>query len=96
MVIELLGELDLFVTANPYVESLLRKDYPIVHPLELIPVEKQMQVDGSRVRRAMARGEDWESLVPARVAEYLKSNKLDERFRREFGLQTLALETILQ
>ena len=95
MVKDLFGALDLFVTANPYVTSLLQEDYRIMHPVELIRLEEQVPVDGSRVRRAMARGEAWESLVPPVIAEYLKSKQLDVRFRSEFGLQTLALETII-
>jgi nicotinamide-nucleotide adenylyltransferase len=44
------------------------------------------------VRRAMARGEDWRTLVPTAVARWLDERRLVERFRREFGLATLALE----
>jgi nicotinamide-nucleotide adenylyltransferase len=96
MVMGLFGKLDLFVTENPYVASLLKNDYRLARPVELIPPGKRVAVDGSRVRRAMARGEDWESLVPTVVADYIKSNQLDVRFRREFGLQTLALDVIIQ
>jgi len=38
----------------------------------------------------MAQNYDWESLVPAPVAHYIKEHHLDERFRKEFGLETLA------
>lgn len=93
---ELFGALDLFVTENPYVANLLKDDYRIARPIELIPSEEQVPADGSRVRRMMARGEAWESLVPPVVAEYIKSNRLDVRFRAEFGLETLAMETIIQ
>jgi nicotinamide-nucleotide adenylyltransferase len=96
MIKEIFGKLDLFVTENPYVASLLKDDYRIKRPVELILPEEQILVDGSSVRRLMARGEVWESLVPAVVAEYIKSNQLDIRFREEFGLQTLALETLIQ
>ena len=95
MVKEMFGALDLFVTENPYVASLLKDDYRVMRPIELIPFNERVPVDGSRVRRAMARGEDWESLVPSVVAEYIKSNRLDVRFREEFGLQTLVLETVV-
>lgn len=87
-----LGPLDLFVTANEYVRDLMQKHYPVVHPLSLIPADRRVRVDGTQVRRAMARGEDWRALVPAAVAEYLEGEGLVERFRREFGLETLALE----
>jgi len=96
IVTNLFGTLDLFVTDNPYVTSLLKDDYRITRPIELIPLNERAPVDGSRVRRAMARGEDWESLVPQVVAEYIKSNRLDVRFREEFGLQTLALVTLVE
>ena len=96
MVREQFGALDLFVTENPYVTSLLKDDYRIARPIELILPEEQIPVDGSRVRRAMARGEDWESLVPKEVAEYIKSNQIDLRFRQEFGLQTLAMITVVE
>jgi nicotinamide-nucleotide adenylyltransferase len=96
MVKELFGELDVFVTENPYVTNLLKDDYRVVRPVELIPPPERVPAEGSAVRRAMARGEDWESLVLPIVAEYIKSNRLDIRFREEFGLQTLAMETIIQ
>jgi nicotinic acid mononucleotide adenylyltransferase len=67
-----------------------------MRPIELIQADEQFPVDGSKVRLAMARGENWESLVPDSIAKYIKSNHLDDRFREEFGLQTLALETIIQ
>jgi hypothetical protein len=47
------------------------------------------------VRKAMALGNDWQHLVPPAIADYLITNQLDQRFRREFGLETLAMETIL-
>src|ERR1051326_6014705 len=72
MVKEIFGALDLFVTENPYVTNLLKDDYRIKRPVELILPEEQIPVDGSGVRRAMARGEDWKSLVPSVVAEYIK------------------------
>jgi hypothetical protein len=40
----------------------------------------------------MARGEDWRALVPPAIAGYLDRNGLVDRFRREFGLATLALD----
>jgi nicotinamide-nucleotide adenylyltransferase len=94
MVLELFGALDLFVTANPYVASLLAGDYRVIRPLILVSEEEQIAVDGSLVRREMARGDGWRELVPPEVADYITGRGLDERFRREFGLGTLALETI--
>lgn len=89
MVKEMLGELDLFVTDNPYVASLMRDIYPLERPVAFVPLNERIPVDGTLVRLKMARGEDWQSLVPPEIAEYITSKKLDERFRREFGLQIL-------
>ncbi|MBN1658271.1 MAG: hypothetical protein JXA93_07720 [Anaerolineae bacterium] len=95
MVLDLLGPLDLFVTANPYVASLLREDYALAHPVELVPVEERVPIDGTLVRREMARGDGWQDLVPPAVALYITSHGLDERFRREFGLETLAMDLVV-
>ena len=92
MVTDLFGPLDLFVTANAYVRSLLEGDYRVVHPVRLVAPERRVAVDGTMVRRRMARGEAWEELVPPAVAAYLRDRGLVDRFRREFGLATLALE----
>jgi nicotinamide-nucleotide adenylyltransferase len=95
MITDMFGPLDRFVTANPYVRSLLSEDYVIIRPVELLPMEQRIAIDGSMVRREMARGDDWRELVPKIVANYITTRKLDERFRREFGLETLALDTII-
>ena len=92
MVRDLFGPLDLFVTANPYVASLLAEDYRIIKPVELISEDERIAVDGTMVRREMARGTAWRDLVPKEIADYIALRGLDERFRREFGLQTLALD----
>ena len=96
MVVEMFGPLDLFVTANPYVWSLLAAEYPLARPVELIPESARVAVDGTMVRRAMARGDGWRALVPGEVADYITARQLDDRFRREFGLQTLAMDAIIQ
>jgi nicotinamide mononucleotide adenylyltransferase len=90
MVAEMLGALDLFVTDNPYVASLLKDTYPLERPIAFVPLNERIPVSGSLVRQKMARGEDWQVLVPPEIAAYITENKLDERFRREFGLETLA------
>ncbi len=92
MVVDLFGPLDLFVTANDYVASLLGGDYRLVRPVDLVAEEERVAIDGSMVRREMARGGDWQRLVPPEVAEYIVANRLDARFRREFGLKILAQE----
>jgi nicotinamide-nucleotide adenylyltransferase len=95
MVIDLFGSLDLFVTDNPYVASLLAADYRVIRPVELVPEDEKIPLDGTMVRRTMARGDGWQDLVPTEVAAYIAANGLDDRFRREFGLKTLALDAII-
>jgi nicotinamide-nucleotide adenylyltransferase len=96
MVLEFFGALDGFVTANPYVASLLENDYQLVHPAGLLSADQQVAVEGEMVRREMARGGNWQRMVPDVIAEYIQNHKLDIRFRQEFGLQTLALDAIRQ
>ena len=95
MVLELFGALDFFVTANPYVKSLLADDYKIVHPAALLADADKVPVEGAMVRLEMARGGNWRSLVPESVADYIQVRKLDDRFRQEFGLQTLAIDSMM-
>ena len=90
LVRERLGPLERFVAANGYVRRLLGETYRLSHPLELIPPSP---VSGTRVRAALARGDDWQALVPAPVATLIEARGLDRRLRREFGeaLSTQAL-----
>lgn len=92
LVCERLGPLDLFVTANAYVRQLLERRYALAPMVALVPPERRVRVDGRGVRRALALGEGWRELVPAAVADYLEAGGRVERFRREFGLATLARE----
>jgi nicotinamide-nucleotide adenylyltransferase len=92
MVLDLFGPLDLFVTDNPYVAHLLADDYRILRPVELVRPEERIPLDGTAVRREMARGDGWRPMVPPEVADYITEGQLDRRFRCEFGLQTLALD----
>ena len=86
MVREMLGHLDLFVTANGYVRGLLMDDYTVVHPVSFVPPERRVRVSGTMVRAAMAEGGDgWRELVPAAVADLLVARGLVDRFRREFA-----------
>jgi nicotinamide-nucleotide adenylyltransferase len=96
MVVNLFGTLDLFATDNPYVTSLLAADYKTIKPVELVPKDEHVAVNGSMVRKKMARGDEWRALVPEEIADYITVKHLDERFRREFGLQTLAMDTIVK
>lgn len=81
MVVELLGPLDMFVTANGYVRELLKDDYRVVHPVHLLAPEERVAVNGTMVREAMRRGEPWEHMVEPAIADYLRSRGLDERVR---------------
>jgi nicotinamide-nucleotide adenylyltransferase len=92
MVVGMFGPLDLFATANAYVRSLLEHDYRVVHPVWLIAPDRRVAVDGTMVRRRMARADDWRALVPPSIAAFLDEHGLVDRFRREFGAQTIALE----
>ena len=94
MVVDLFGPVDCLVTDNPYVASLLQEAYRIEHPVGFVPLNERIRVNGTMVRRAMARGEAWEHLVPPKVAAYLTARGLDARFRRTFGLEMLAMETL--
>ncbi len=96
MVKEMLGELDVFVTDNPYVVNLMKDDYRLMRPVEFLPPSERVRIDGSTVRAMMARGERWQAWVPEQVAQYIEENKLDERFRREFGLETLAMQSVIR
>jgi len=84
------GKLDYFVSGNDYVRSLLGDKYRLMCPFDAVPEEKQVRLRATRVRLEMARGEGWRGLVPTNVAKYLNRDGLVERFRKEFGLQTLA------
>lgn len=85
MVREMMGPVDLFVTANAYVHSLMREVYPILHPVHLIAAHERTRLSGTMARQAMAQpDESWRELVPACIAEYLTEKQLVDRFRREF------------
>jgi nicotinamide-nucleotide adenylyltransferase len=90
MILDLFGPLDLFVTANPYVRSLLSTDYRLLDPVQLVAEQDRVPLNGTMVRWEMACGPGWRDLVPEKVADYIAAGGLDERFRNEFGLQTLA------
>lgn len=94
LVQELLGKLDVYVTDNPYVTELMSGIYNVIKPVELVPDEEKVPLNGTMVRGAMARGEDWQSMVAPKIAAYIKDQGLDQRFRDEFGLETLANQTL--
>ena len=89
------GAPEVLFTANPWVAHLLADGFTLAHPAAAIPPDRQVQVSGTMVRRALARGEDWEALLPPAVAEYMAAQGLAAVFRRRFGLHTLAMETVV-
>ncbi|MCJ7701514.1 MAG: adenylyltransferase/cytidyltransferase family protein [Anaerolineales bacterium] len=94
-VVNTFGQLEYFITANPYVKTLLDDNYLVSHPANFIPEERKIAVSASMVRRQMAQGGDWPTLVPQKVSQYILTQNLDERFRKEFGLHTLAIELMI-
>ncbi|HIG98722.1 TPA: adenylyltransferase/cytidyltransferase family protein [Candidatus Woesearchaeota archaeon] len=84
------GNLDAFISGNDYVRQLLGPYYAVIRGTDIIPVENWVMLSGTMVRVAMAKGEDWKKLVPAAVGDYLEKGGLVQRFRKEFGLETLA------
>ncbi len=84
-----LGRLDYFVTGNEYTASLLKSYYRILAPAEVIPEEKQVEINSTAVRIVMAKNENYGVLIPTAVSEYLKKKGLIERFVREFGEETI-------
>ena len=89
--------LDHFLSGNPYVSELLKDDYQMIHPDSLIDSKQNSTLfktlSATKVRVAMVKDEDWKSLIPDVVVNYLESNGLVERFKKEFGEETLALAT---
>jgi len=89
-VVDHFGKLDAFASGNEYVADLLKEDYKIINAWELIPEMKRIPLKAAMVRLEMARGGAWKDMVPEQVAEYLDEAGLVQRFRKEFGLVTLA------
>jgi len=85
MVRGMFGALDLFVTANAWVRDLMRPYYPVEHPGRIVPQEKHVAIDGTLVRKEMARGEEWRRLVPPPVERFLDEAGLVGRYRSEFA-----------
>ncbi|MBI2581156.1 NUDIX domain-containing protein [Candidatus Woesearchaeota archaeon] len=84
------GTLDCFVTGNEYAKQLLAPHYPAINSYEIIPRESWIMLSGTMVRTAIAQGSLWKPMVPVAVADYLERNGLVGRFRKEFGLETIA------
>jgi nicotinamide mononucleotide adenylyltransferase len=85
------GTLDTFISGDAYVTELLKDHYKVIHPASVVPEDKKVRLRATTVRLLMAQGDDdWKQLVSKPVADYLENNGLVDRFRREFGLETLA------
>lgn len=82
---DLLGNLDAFVTANPYVASLMRERYPVIHPVEFVPPPLRVPLTGTMVRDEMLHGGRWQLLVPPEIADYLESRGLVDRYLQQYG-----------
>lgn len=95
-VVNIFGRPEFFITANPWVKALLEQDYPVAAPVQFVPRPNHIAVSATMVRRNLAQGRGWRDLLPPPVAAYILDNGLDQRFRQQFGLHTLAMETIIQ
>jgi nicotinamide mononucleotide adenylyltransferase len=95
LIIEQFGMVTDFFSANPFVRSLLTPAFAVHHPAALLSPHEKIRVSGTQVRRLMARGQAIDGLLAPPVNEYIAAHRLDSRFRQQFGLHTLALETII-
>lgn len=87
MVVESLPAVDLLFTGNRYVRDLLRNDFQVLHPVQLLSESERMALNASQVRAAMGRGEDWRSLVPPEVAIYLEQEGIVDRVVSRWGAE---------
>lgn len=84
--------LDSLVTDNPFVKELLKDTYRMIDPRATF-LKDIAPLRSSLVRLEMVKGDAWKQFVPQEVAEFLETERLVERFRLEFGEETLKLET---
>ena len=66
---------------EPLTVRLLKEAGVPVHP---IPFFDRKVYEATRIRKLMASGEDWHSLVPPKVYEYIVKNQLDRRVMELF------------
>ena len=90
-VLKKFGSLDCFVSSNEFVQDLLKDNYKLVYPTEIIPKEKHLPLRGAQVRYQIAISRNWKNLVPEAIANYLENKGLIDRFKEEFGLETLSM-----
>jgi nicotinamide-nucleotide adenylyltransferase len=84
-------KVDYFIVGNEFVKGLLFDKFKTLDSYLLVPKDKRIKVKASEIRVAMATFQDWKKFVSGNVAKYLEDNGLVERFRKEFGLETLSL-----
>ena len=87
------------LTGNPYVAELLEPHFNIVNPF--VAYDLPQCVRASKVRQAIAIGENWTHLVPHCVGMYISKNGLDSyvqtQFRSELATQKfLDVDTLAQ
>lgn len=80
-----------FASGNEFVRGLLADKLKVVDSYLFVPEDKRVKVKSSEIRIAMATFQDWKKFVPEKVAKYMEDFGLVERFRKEFGLETLSL-----
>jgi len=89
-VVKQMGTLDFFVTGNPYVAKILKDSYTIEDSVKFVGKENHLQISGTIVRGRMALPDGaYKSLIPKEVAKWLDENDRLEKFREEWGEQTL-------
>lgn len=84
-------KVDYFASGNEFVRGLLADKLNVVNSYLFVPENRRIKVKSSEIRVAMATFQDWKKFVPEKVARYMEDNGLVERFRKEFGLETLSL-----
>jgi nicotinamide-nucleotide adenylyltransferase len=93
--LESFGGIDYFVTGNSWVKEILEDTYTIIHPSAMVESKYHVPVKASMVRIAIAKNDDWQSLVPGCIAQYIHDNSLDERLRQMFGKEILENESMM-
>lgn len=77
------------MTGNSYVAKLLSPVFDVYHPNQIENLVFNEAYKGTKVRVAMVKGNDWKDLLPEPVVNYMQNYNLVERFRKEFGEETL-------
>jgi len=73
---------DRVYTNDPLSQLLFREAGMEVRP---IPMFNREEYSATKIRELIARGESWEHLVPAEVAEFIKEVRGDVRIREIYG-----------